>query len=285
MTEKKKSAVIYEDWARYILEFDDDAALQLSRAIAAFTAGVEYEIQNVTVKVIFETTILPQLSGNRDYYQKKKADSAERIRKWRESQTKSENSPSEQNEPRECNAPVRVTDTYESVTNAPVHTCNAPEHVYMTDDKMTDGLMTDGKMANDLMTDGLMTDGRVNTTYSPSGNSAARAATGENQWTALERMAPQYELSSVVVDKVRDWLTYKSERLEAYTASSLKFLLEKLKKACNEFGDERVVDVITESMASGYKGIAWSDLGKTSRASPNNDTLRGVKDWAKEMMA
>lgn len=59
-----------------------------------------------------------------------------------------------------------------------------------------------------------------------------------------------------------DWLSYKNERRESYKPSGLRNLVTQVKKKAEKYGDDAVVDVIRNSMASGYKGITFDRLEK-----------------------
>jgi CRISPR/Cas system CSM-associated protein Csm2 small subunit len=67
-------------------------------------------------------------------------------------------------------------------------------------------------------------------------------------------------------NKIEDWYNYKLERREPYKESGLKTLLAKIDKATNQYGVEKVIDLIDESMANGYKGIIWEKLEKKPNA-------------------
>lgn len=61
-----------------------------------------------------------------------------------------------------------------------------------------------------------------------------------------------------------EWCRYKEERKEAYYETGFKSLCTQLKNKITEYGEESVCDVITESMANGWKGIAWVKLKQCS---------------------
>lgn len=58
------------------------------------------------------------------------------------------------------------------------------------------------------------------------------------------------------------WLDYKLERNENYQEKGFKSLLTQIKNKVDKFGEEKVIEVITASMASNYKGIIFDKLTK-----------------------
>lgn len=63
--------------------------------------------------------------------------------------------------------------------------------------------------------------------------------------------------------KIEEWLTYKKERKETYKPTGLRSLLTQIENNISTYGEQRVVDLITECMGAGYKGIIWDKLKKT----------------------
>lgn len=56
---------------------------------------------------------------------------------------------------------------------------------------------------------------------------------------------------------LEDWIQYKAERNERYKLAGMKSLVTRAINASKEYGSKKVVTVINDSMASGYKGIVW----------------------------
>lgn len=59
---------------------------------------------------------------------------------------------------------------------------------------------------------------------------------------------------------ISNWLNYKFERKEHYKQQGFKSLLTQIKNKVDKFGEEKVINVINESMASNYKGIIFDKL-------------------------
>lgn len=84
--------------------------------------------------------------------------------------------------------------------------------------------------------------------------------------------------------KIEDWLEYKSERKEEYTEKGLKSLLTQIENKCKNFGEEKIIELIDDCMASNYKGIIFEKLEKQNKNSEtkkkNNqmEILKGVYD-------
>ena len=63
--------------------------------------------------------------------------------------------------------------------------------------------------------------------------------------------------------KITEWLTYKKERKETYKPTGLRSLLTQIENNISTYGEQKVIDLISECMAAGYKGIIWDKLKKT----------------------
>ena len=64
-------------------------------------------------------------------------------------------------------------------------------------------------------------------------------------------------------------MQYKSERKESYTPTGLKSLINRIIKNINQYGSEKVIDVIDQSISSGYMGITWDKPNKSTEKSLN----------------
>lgn len=65
------------------------------------------------------------------------------------------------------------------------------------------------------------------------------------------------ELDIEVKEKVREWVTYKSERKEGYKSQGFKSLLSQISNKVQEIGIRRVCHSIDVSMASNWAGIHY----------------------------
>lgn len=63
-----------------------------------------------------------------------------------------------------------------------------------------------------------------------------------------------------VADKLSEWITSRREQGSPITETGLKSLVSIAKAKTKEHGTEKVTQLITECMASGYKGITWDRL-------------------------
>ena len=61
-------------------------------------------------------------------------------------------------------------------------------------------------------------------------------------------------------ETLKQWLDYKCERKEYYKETGFKSLLTQIQKASEEYGQDKVVDLINECMANNYKGIIFDKL-------------------------
>ena len=62
--------------------------------------------------------------------------------------------------------------------------------------------------------------------------------------------------------KIEDWLDYKWERKEPYKETGFKSLMTRIEKYTKKFGEEKMIELIDECMASNYKGIIFEKLDK-----------------------
>ena len=104
-------------------------------------------------------------------------------------------------------------------------------------------------------------------------------------------------LSEPLRVKAQQWLTYKTERREAYKETGLKSLVNALSRAAQQHGEAEVTALIDECMASGYKGIAFDRLARGVRpkgatssgsakkravdtATPSSSNIKEFSTWA-----
>lgn len=83
--------------------------------------------------------------------------------------------------------------------------------------------------------------------------------------------------SEPALSAVRDWITYKQERREAYKAVGLKSLLTEIENRVKRHGAAAVAEVIRLSMANNWKGIIWDrikDAPKEAKTEPEE-----TPDW------
>ncbi len=71
-----------------------------------------------------------------------------------------------------------------------------------------------------------------------------------------------HDFSETAKAKIEEWLTYKKERKEKYQPTGLKSLLTQIENNISTYGEQKVIDLISECMAAGYKGIIWDKLKK-----------------------
>lgn len=82
-----------------------------------------------------------------------------------------------------------------------------------------------------------------------------------------------------VADKLSEWITSRREQGSPITETGLKSLVSIAKAKTAEHGAGKVVQLITESMASGYKGITWDRLERARSGTTAN------KGWSPEEKA
>jgi hypothetical protein len=77
-----------------------------------------------------------------------------------------------------------------------------------------------------------------------------------------------------VLDSVEKWIDYKREKRHSCTPSELYELFENALKSAEKYGEEAVLDIISLSIANGYKGIVWDRLSIYRTKSPRNIITR-----------
>ena len=72
-----------------------------------------------------------------------------------------------------------------------------------------------------------------------------------------------YGFEKELESTVKDWLTYKHEKRQDYKTVGLNALLKQISAAAETYGDDAVIQVIRNSMASNYQGITFDRLSKS----------------------
>lgn len=77
-----------------------------------------------------------------------------------------------------------------------------------------------------------------------------------------------------LLEAVRDWIAYKKQKRQPYQSAGLKSLLTTIRKKVAEYGEDAVIEVMTESMGQNYQGITWDRIksrkeGNRGRSSEN----------------
>ena len=80
--------------------------------------------------------------------------------------------------------------------------------------------------------------------------------------TALSLLR-SYGFAKELESTVKDWLTYKHEKRQDYKTVGLNTLLKQISAAAETYGDDAVIQVIRNSMASNYQGITFDRLSKS----------------------
>lgn len=97
----------------------------------------------------------------------------------------------------------------------------------------------------------------------------AKKAPGRKAAPDWQSMMAEYPFSPAVREAILEWLRYKSERREPYRTQGLRSLLRQLDASCQQYGDDAVVQLIGQCMASGWKGLIFDRLSTTSPAKPS----------------
>lgn len=92
--------------------------------------------------------------------------------------------------------------------------------------------------------------------------SKRKRAVKETALTLFDRLYSEYILSDTLIEKIKEWLTYKQERNEDYTEQGLKSLLRRIENKYLEHkkNDKSICELIEECMSNGWKGIIFDRL-------------------------
>lgn len=101
------------------------------------------------------------------------------------------------------------------------------------------------------------------TQQKPSGNREK-----ETEKEVYPPLSPLRENSPELNAVFSDWLAYKAEKRQGYTPTGLKTLIARVEAAAKEHGEKAVADVIRDSMAANWQGIAFDRLKKEKPSSP-----------------
>ena len=91
--------------------------------------------------------------------------------------------------------------------------------------------------------------------------------------------------SEPVLSAVRDWITYKQERREAYKAVGLKSLLTEIENRVKRHGAAAVAEVIRLSMANNWKGIIWDRIKDAPKQAEAKAEPEETPDWEQAWLA
>ena len=101
----------------------------------------------------------------------------------------------------------------------------------------------------------------------------------ETTQSIFERLLPEYTISDVIADKLREWFKYKTERKDGYKEQGMKSLLKQVANKVSVYGDTAVCNLIDECMSNGWKGIIWDKLQSSSAYRNSGDRIGNrVKD-------
>lgn len=77
-----------------------------------------------------------------------------------------------------------------------------------------------------------------------------------------EDIFSNHKFSDPMKSTIEKWLDYKKERRENYKPTGLKSLLSAVENKLKEYPEQDVINLVEESMANNWQGIAWDRLSK-----------------------
>lgn len=83
----------------------------------------------------------------------------------------------------------------------------------------------------------------------------------------INKFIKDNNFSNELEESIVSWIDYKKQRREKYQDRGFRALLTQIKNKVNEYGENKMIEIITASMASNYKGIVFDSLKKVSKIS------------------
>ena len=78
--------------------------------------------------------------------------------------------------------------------------------------------------------------------------------------------------------KIEEWVSYKKERKDKeYTEIGFKRLLSQIENNVNKYGEDAVIELIDNCMASNYKGIIFDKLKSVKKINAPEWTSKDIK--------
>lgn len=128
---------------------------------------------------------------------------------------------------------------------------------------------------NSQLTGCQQADNRQLTTIEESKKARRQESKKEKEDAPAPDLAERF--SEPALSAVRDWITYKKERREAYKSTGLKSLLTEIENRVKRHGEQAVAEVIRLSMANNWRGIIWDRITETRPEKPKYRMVNGVK--------
>ena len=81
-----------------------------------------------------------------------------------------------------------------------------------------------------------------------------------------------------LTEQVSEWISNRSAKGETLTQNELRSFISLVKSKTAKYGAQAVSDLITENMASGYKGITWDRLEAKARDKPKKSVAEQFRE-------
>ena len=96
-----------------------------------------------------------------------------------------------------------------------------------------------------------------------------------------DRLIAECGFSLDLEEAVKDWMTYKAEKRQAYKETGFKNLLSQIKGNAERYGDWAVAQLIRECMASNWQGIIFDRLQKEKNNNRSGTGNGNGVDWSR----
>ena len=109
-----------------------------------------------------------------------------------------------------------------------------------------------------------------------------KSSSKKTDYTKAEFEQDLSVLSKTMADSVVEWLRYKKQRKEAYKPVSIKKFITQVKGYADQYGEDAVITVISDSIANGYMGVAFASIKKKHGGGPA-DRRKAEYDYDADM--
>ena len=96
----------------------------------------------------------------------------------------------------------------------------------------------------------------------------------------LSEFAETESWTREILEKAKEWISYKQERGESCGEIEIKNLVEAISSVRENHEDADIICLMRECMASGYKGIAFDRLEKIKKAADTKNSSSDLKKFA-----
>lgn len=250
----KSSFVCYSSWASYIASLPDEQAAQLSKAIAFYHLGQEYEIKDQSLRIFFDSVVRPQMEADSAKYQ-------ERIENAKRSTAKRIDNSKSVTQSEKANASVREC----TQSDASVREC--------TQAKDSVGVSVSDSVS-------------VSVSDSVSDNVSVSVSEKDKEQKKSAEKKPHCE-DPDLERALNDFIDSRKANKKPMTERAITLLLNRLESLAP--GDNKQkIELLNEAVLHGWQSVYVSRDDQPKARQPNgyvdaiNNRMDSLKQWAEE---